>query len=85
MGRNKVVIQVNLGREYYIDQDKIFTWCSQNFGAGFQNFGKGVRWKNDSEMMASRWSISINFGVQTYYFADEQDAILFSLKWVGTK
>ena len=64
------MMNITLNRDYYHKQDEILAWTIKQFG--------------DLSQPSMRWVMREGFGNQYYWFKYEQDAILFSLKWLGT-
>lgn len=70
-------IKIKLGDIQKEKNLEIQHWCKENFGTiGY--------WKDHLNKNA-RWSVSRNQHTKevTYFFFDEKDATMFSLKWAG--
>ena len=64
------VIKFHFDKDRYHEQREMVRWCEQNFGLGGYFPEPNQRWRWDSM-----------FGSTFFYFKDERDATLFSLKW----
>ena len=54
-------------------------WCNDHFGCGIRLYG-------DTAGLPGVWENHAGeFGKVEYHFANEADAVLFALKWVGVK
>lgn len=62
--------KIQLGREHYHRHSEMVEWCCHNIGAGGHTSDPNPA-----------WDLAIFFGNSTYYFAREQDATAFALKW----
>ena len=69
--------EINLGREYYSIYEIIERWCNEQFGDRIKYS------KRSGHTYNSRWHREMSFGHQIFRFRDEQDAVLFTLRWVG--
>lgn len=67
---------VSLGRDRYHLQDEMVAWCRENVGLGSW-------WNSLPALPAGQdWSIQCIFGRTTFWFKQDSDAVLFSLKWL---
>lgn len=62
------------GKDKYHLHNEMIQWARDNIGKG------GFR-KPSKELWGDTWGIVINFGNQDWYFIDENDAIMFALRW----
>lgn len=65
--------EIWFGKDQYHRQQEMYQWCINHLGIG----GWGIPYRNGLE----RWGMDCNFGSTCFYFRDESDATLFSLKW----
>jgi hypothetical protein len=70
--QNLELISVKLGREYYHLYRDLTIWCEKKFGTG--------DWGEPSA--DNLWGNEIIFGTTYFYFRNESDAIIFSLRWL---
>ena len=68
------MIELSLNRDYYHLQEKMYAWCQENLGLG--GWSAVPTAHNDVQ-----WGVASAFGNTHFYFRNESDATLFSLKW----
>lgn len=68
--------KISLDRDWYSKHREIFKWCEEQFGEYLFTNEESITELND------RWDVTLTFGYQNYIFAREEDAVLFTLKWV---
>ena len=61
---------VKLDRSYWHKLPAMIEWCTDNFGEGTHNF------------LGDTWSLETAFGNSYFGFKREQDATLFSMRWL---
>jgi hypothetical protein len=66
------MIEFKFGKDQYHLQEEIRAWCRSNFGPGM--------WCNPKDH-TQIWGFDHAFGNTTYYFKNEKDAIIFTLRW----
>lgn len=69
------MVKVRLDREYYQHYLEMINWCKDNIS---ENFG----WHKNLKNNKYDWAIEMNFGYQTYTFKNDEDAVLFQLRWL---
>lgn len=68
-------------RDRYHILDDIMAWCDKNIGEGGRVFDidllsvYSINWGSD------RWMVKTTFGVSTFAFRENKDAVLFALRW----
>lgn len=67
------MICIEFGKDRYHQQNDMILWCKDNIGSG--------GWQVPMALTDHKWKIESMFGSSFFYFRDEQDAVLFSLKW----
>ncbi len=70
--QNLDLIELQFDKDRYHLQRDMVQWCEQNLGPGGYT---GV------DPYTSTWSWNSMFGSTFFYFKNERDATLFSLKW----
>lgn len=72
--------RIIIDRDRYHMLDDIMTWCSKNIGAGgrVESLVVGMHSINWGEDL---WVVKTTFGVSTFAFRDNKDAVLFALRW----
>lgn len=63
--------EITFGKEKYHLHREMIDWCNNYIGAG------GFITADDETL----WDLSIAFGNSTYYFKNERDLVIFSLRW----
>jgi hypothetical protein len=61
---------IKLDRDYYVLQRELYDWCVEQFGQPYSIKQEGT------------WGVNFAFGYQTFNFADDAEATLFTLRWV---
>jgi len=70
--------KVILNRDYYHLHMEIWNWCKSQFGPAW------ILNEAANCFEHGAWQMSEAFGHQHYTFDREEDAVLFTLKWVGS-
>lgn len=63
-------VEVHFGKDWYHRQNDMIAWCHENLGDG------GWLARPDNS-----WAVECAFGNTFFKFKNEQDAVLFALKW----
>jgi hypothetical protein len=71
------MIQIEFGKDRYHTNDVMINWCRNNISG----FGGWVFADPDDWDQGRKWAVSSQFGNTTFYFDDDRDATLFSLRW----
>lgn len=69
-----VIHRVSLGKDRYHQHREIIEWCEENCGEG--GYGSFSRDEN------AKWSVDGIFGNHHFFFKDEKDFIMFTLRWL---
>jgi len=69
--------RVDLDRSYYSKQSEMYSWCLANFGSSVS--GQTIQQLTDPQY---RWAYTTVFGYTHFEFRDDEDYILFVLRWV---
>jgi hypothetical protein len=72
------MIEIELGKDRFHLNKEMESWCVENIG---RNSPGNWVFANPDNWHERKWAMSSQFGNTTFYFRDEQDAILFSLRW----
>ena len=64
---------IRFSREHYHLINDMWEWCTENFGQG--------QWAGNT--FTRDWSIETVFGYTTFVFKDDEQALIFKLKWGG--
>jgi hypothetical protein len=64
--------EITFGKGSYHLQKDMINWCREQFGDGSVYGGRGA---------VERWSMDSAFGHTVFYFRNEADAVVFSLRW----
>lgn len=76
------MIEVIFDRHRYHEHRDMSQWCQDNFGVGCWGQLDGPERYGINRTGQERWSYEWNgFGAFKFQFRDEQDAMLFSLRW----
>jgi hypothetical protein len=70
--------EIRLDRDYYHLIDDMRAWCKDSIGSGQWGYNKPETWETDID-----WSMTCVFGHTTFWFKNPEDAVAFSIKWVG--
>ena len=70
------MIEIEFGKERYHTNDDMVVWCRENIGSGGWVFANPDDWEE-----GRKWAISSQFGNTTFYFNDDKDATMFTLRW----
>jgi hypothetical protein len=70
------MIEIEFGKDRYHTNDAMIDWCRKNLGVGGWVFSNPDDWDQ-----GRKWAVSSQFGNTTFYFDDDRDATLFSLRW----
>ena len=71
------MIQIEFGKDRYHTIDVMINWCRNNISG----FGGWVFADPDDWDQGRKWAISSQFGNTTFYFNDDKDATMFTLRW----
>ena len=64
--------EIVFGKDRYSQSKDMIDWCVEQFGEGHHYRPSDYRY---------RWTIHQAFGNTHFYFLEESDAVLFSLRW----
>jgi hypothetical protein len=70
------MIEIEFGKDRYHTIRTMERWCVDNIGVGGWVYSDPNDWDQ-----GRKWAISSQFGNTTFYFADDQDATMFTLRW----
>jgi hypothetical protein len=75
---------VELDRRHYHLQNAMTKWCEDNIGQNptYRNwvYSEPNNWEG-----LGNWCIASMFGYTFFYFKNESDAIIFTLKWCNNE
>ena len=71
------LIEIHFDRRAYHLIKQMMDWCYDNIGPG--GYGMPL---DTSDKPQQVWGIDVAFGNATFYFRNEQDAMMFNLRWV---
>jgi hypothetical protein len=70
----ELIRRISFGKDRFHEQDAMIEWCKQHCGeGGYHAFTK----REDA-----RWSVDRMFGHAHFFFKEEKDVVLFSMKWL---
>lgn len=85
-----VMIEIILDKTKFLLQQDMITWCYRTVGLGgiiSDNFvpvaKKAILLPDDWEKKGYVWALSTNSGQSHFYFTNDKDALLFTLKWLN--
>lgn len=67
--------ELALDRKYYHLHTEMIEWARKNIGTG--------GWRRPNTERGDTWGLIIAFGHQQWYFINEKDAMIFTLKWIN--
>jgi len=71
------MIQIEFGKDRYHTNDVMINWCRKNI----DGFGGWVYADPGDWHEGRKWAVSSMFGNTTFYFNDDKDATMFTLRW----
>ena len=71
------MIEVVFEKDRYHNIRTMETWCRENIGVGGWVYSDPKDWEEER-----KWAITSIFGRTTFYFIDDKDATMFTLRWV---
>ena len=71
------MIEIEFGKDRYHTNDAMVDWCRKNI----DGFGGWVYANPGDWDEGRKWAISSQFGNTTFYFNDDRDATVFTLRW----
>ncbi len=71
---------VELGKDHYHLQSNMEAWCTQHIGKNPRYTNWVYSQPKDWEGLGT-WCMNSAFGTTFFYFKNESDATLFTLKW----
>ena len=79
---------IKFGREHYHLRHKMETWLYERYGEGLWYYPEGLWYYPGYEdnpvnpaNEAIQWFQNEMFGYSEYYFRNDNDAVMFALKW----
>ncbi len=70
----ELIRRISFGKERYHEYLDMIAWCEKHCGdGGYHAFTRN----NDA-----RWSVETMFGNTHFFFKEEKDVVLFSMKWL---
>jgi hypothetical protein len=71
------MIEVVFEKDRYHTIGTMERWCAENIGLGGWVYGDPDDWEEGKR----KWAITSIFGRTTFYFKDDEDATMFTLRW----
>lgn len=69
---------ITFGKDRLHQISEIQKWCQGEIGPGMWTYSSPVVWTG---MGTALWTIHVAFGNATYSFKEEEDYLLFVLRW----
>lgn len=70
----ELIRRISFGRDRFHQHQDMIRWCYQHCGKG----GYHAFSKDDN----ARWSVDTMFGNTHFFFKEEKDVVLFTMKWL---
>lgn len=68
-----LIRRVSFSKDRYHQQVEMINWCEQHCGEG--------GWSAFSRNENARWSVDGMFGHTHFFFKEEKDLVLFTMRW----
>jgi hypothetical protein len=70
------MIEIVFEKDRYHTIGTMERWCRENIGVGGWVYADPKDWEEER-----KWAMSSAFGRTTFYFRDDEDATMFTLRW----
>jgi hypothetical protein len=70
----ELITKVSFGKDRYHQQEDMIRWCKTTLGKG--------GWGQSLVLGDNRWRVDSMFGSTHFWFKEERDYLLFTLRWM---
>jgi len=70
----ELIRRISFGQDRFHQQEEMISWCKRHCGDG--------GWQAITKSDKARWSVDSMFGHTHFFFKEEKDLVLFSMKWL---
>lgn len=70
----ELITKVSFGKDRYHQQEDMIRWCKTTLGKG--------GWGQSLVLGDNRWRVDCMFGNTHFWFKEERDYLLFTLRWM---